>query len=103
MARIYRVIQIKLNQLAYENAHMITDLPTKCIYKGCFGDKSFSEFLPTRWWQKSSGIDMEQNTSLSLYMLFTVECDVMSTYVYQCVEVLQTAGGACEVAGGTDN
>jgi len=38
-----------------------------------------------------------------MYMLFTVECDVMSTYVYQCVGVQQTAGGAYEVAGGTDN
>ena len=27
MAKIYRVIQIKLNQLVYENDHMITDLP----------------------------------------------------------------------------
>jgi len=25
------------------------------------GDKHFSEFLPTRWRQKSTGIDMEQN------------------------------------------
>jgi len=31
MAKIYRVIQIKLNQLVYENVHMITDLPTQRI------------------------------------------------------------------------
>jgi len=31
MAKIYRVIQIKLNQLVKENVHMITDLPTKRI------------------------------------------------------------------------
>ena len=24
-------------------------------------DKHFSEFLPTRWWQKSTGIDTEQD------------------------------------------
>jgi len=36
---------------------MITDLPTK----RCDSDKHFSEFVPTRWRQKSSGIDMEQN------------------------------------------
>jgi len=29
MAKIYRVIQIKLNELVLENAHMIIDLPTK--------------------------------------------------------------------------
>jgi len=33
MAKIYRIIQIKLNQLVYENVHMITNLglPTKRI------------------------------------------------------------------------
>jgi len=31
MAKIYRVIQIKLNQLVEENVHIITDLPTKRI------------------------------------------------------------------------
>ena len=31
MAKIYRVIRIKLNQLVLENVHMITDLPTKRI------------------------------------------------------------------------
>jgi len=31
MAKIYHVIQIKLNQLGYENVSMITDLPTKHI------------------------------------------------------------------------
>jgi len=30
-AKIYRVIQIKLNQLVYENVHMSTDLPGKRI------------------------------------------------------------------------
>ena len=29
MAKIYRVIRIKLNQLVAENVDMITDLPTK--------------------------------------------------------------------------
>jgi len=36
---------------------MINDLPTKRVT--C--DRHFSEFLPTRWRQKSSVIDMEQN------------------------------------------
>jgi len=40
---------------------MITDLPTKRIYTRYHSGKHFSEFLPTRWLQKSTGIDMEQN------------------------------------------
>jgi len=39
---------------------MITDLPTKRI-KRYHSDKHFSEFLPTRWRQKSTGIDIGQN------------------------------------------
>jgi len=31
MGNIYRVIQIKLNQLVQENVSMITELPTKRI------------------------------------------------------------------------
>jgi len=31
MAKIYRVIPMKRNQLVQENVHMITDLPTKRI------------------------------------------------------------------------
>jgi len=31
MAKIYRVIQIKSNQLVQENVHMIADLPAKSI------------------------------------------------------------------------
>jgi len=44
MAKIYRVIQIKLNQLVWENVHMITDLPTKRIFKRCHNDKRLREF-----------------------------------------------------------
>ena len=39
---------------------MITDLPTKRVWR-YYSDKHFSEFLPTRWRQKLTGIDMEQN------------------------------------------
>ena len=38
---------------------MITDLLIKC-FKRYHIDKHFSEFLPTRWQQKSTGIDMEK-------------------------------------------
>ena len=40
---------------------MITDLPTKRVFKRYHSDKHFSEFLPARWQQKSTGIDVEQN------------------------------------------
>ena len=48
---------------------MITDLPTKSI-KRYHGDKHFSEFLPARWRQKSTGVDMGQNyVSVTLCIL----------------------------------
>ena len=50
MAKIYRVIQIKLNQLVSENVHMITDLPTKRFTR-CHSD-TFLRVLPTTWRQK---------------------------------------------------
>jgi len=65
MTKIYRVIQIKLNQLVEENVHMITNLPTKHI-KRYHNDKHFSKFLPTRRRQKSAGIDMEQKTYITV-------------------------------------
>jgi len=69
MAKFYRVIQIKLNELVSENVYMITDLPTKNIFKCYLGDEHFKEFLPTRWRQKSTGIDMEQNdVTVTLYI-----------------------------------
>ena len=60
MAKIYRVIQIKLNQLVYE---MCTWSMTyqQSVFKRYHSDRHLSEFLPTRCRQKSTGIDMEQN------------------------------------------
>jgi len=51
---------------------MITDLPTK----RSDSDKHFSEFLSTRWRQKSTGVDMEQNyvtVTLSFIVLTLTE------------------------------
>jgi len=37
------------------------------VVKRYHGDKHLSEFLPTRWRQKSTGLDMEQNyTNITL-------------------------------------
>jgi len=44
MAKIYRVIQIKLNQLVQENVRIITDLPIKRI-KRYHSDKNFLDFF----------------------------------------------------------
>jgi len=49
---------------------MITDLP-KSLFKRHHSDKHLSEFLPTRWRQKSTGTDTEQNyVTVTLYMLY---------------------------------
>ena len=42
MAQIYRVIQIKLNPLVYENVHIITD--KQSVFKRYHSDKHFSDF-----------------------------------------------------------
>jgi len=44
MAKIYRVIQTKLNQLFWENVHTITDLYQQSVFKRYHSDKHFSEF-----------------------------------------------------------
>ena len=43
-----------------ENVHMITDLPKKSTFKR-YQWQTFLRVLPTRWRQKSAGLDMEQN------------------------------------------
>ena len=41
---------------------MITGLqPQQSVFQRYHGDKKFSRVLPTRWRQKTTGIDMEQN------------------------------------------
>ena len=43
-------------------------------FKRCHSDEHFSEFLPTRWRQKSTGIDMEQNdVTVGLCMRYAAE------------------------------
>ena len=54
---------------------MITDLYQKSIFKRYYGDKHFSDFLPTRWRQKSTGRDMEQN-----YVAVTLCIDTLTYY-----------------------
>ena len=40
---------------------MITELYQQSVFKRCHSDKHLSEVLTTRWRQKSTNIDMEQN------------------------------------------
>ena len=77
-AKIYRVIQIKLNQLVY--VHMITPTYQQSVFKRYHRGKHFSEFSPTRWRQKSTGIDMKEqqrnnaikNVSLTVFFIYCV-------------------------------
>ena len=59
MAKIYRVIQIKLNQFKKMSIWSLTD--QQSVFKHYHSDKHFSEFLPTIQRQKSTGTDMKQN------------------------------------------
>ena len=60
MTKICRVIQIKLNQFKKMSVWSLT-CHQQSLFKRYHGDQHFSEFLPTRWRQKSTGIDMERN------------------------------------------
>jgi len=60
MAKIYCVIQ--KNWISYFKKMSIWSLTyQQSLFKRYHSDKHFSEFLPTRWRQKSTGTDMEQN------------------------------------------
>jgi len=67
MAKIYRVIQIKLNQLVSENVHMISDLEQN-VFKRYHSIKYLSEMIKIA--AKINCIDMEQNyVTVTLYVL----------------------------------
>jgi len=59
MAKIYRVIEIKLKQFKKMSIQSLTY--QQSVFKSYHSDRHFSEFLPTRRRQKSTGIDMKQN------------------------------------------
>ena len=67
MAKIYRVSQIKVNQSNKSESVRLTKYPydprltNKGVFKRYHNDKRFSEFLPKRWRQKLTSIDVEQN------------------------------------------
>jgi len=50
------------------------------VLKRCHSDKHFSEFLPTRWRQKSTGIDMEQNYATVTLCLSVSVCHKSEIY-----------------------
>ena len=60
MAKTYRVTQIKLNQ--FTKMYIISLTCKHGSHLSAITVANISqEFLPTRWRQKSTGIDMEQN------------------------------------------
>jgi len=67
MANIYRVIQMKLNQLLKENVHVIADLPTKRIWAH-HNDKHFSEFYLQDGGRNQVAWIWNKITSLSPYV-----------------------------------
>ena len=60
MAKIDRAVQIKLNQL-FKKSSIWSLTYQQSVFKRYHSEKHFSEFLPTRRRQKSTGIDMELN------------------------------------------
>jgi len=60
MAKIYRVIQIELNDLVVKMSIRLLTYQ-QSVFRCCHSDEHFSRFLPTRWRRKSTGIDMQQN------------------------------------------
>ena len=59
-AKIYRVIEIKWSQTVQEKVHTITNLPTKRTL--IRWNQRKKTFLPTRWRQKSAGIERTHTT-----------------------------------------
>ena len=82
MAKICCIIQIKLNQFKKISIWSLTY--QQSIFKHYHSDKHFSEFLPTRWWQKSSGIDMEQNYITVTPCICQIKITVMVTRINEC-------------------
>ena len=54
------------------------------VFKRCHSDKHFSEFLPTRWRQKSTGIDVERN-----YVTVTLCISAISKRRFSCLWFLR--------------
>ena len=48
------------------------------VLKRYHSGKRFSEFLVTRWRQKSTGMDMEQNYAISLYVYSALWCSLVT-------------------------
>ena len=64
MAKIYRVIQINLNQRLFNKMSIWSLTYQRSVFKRCQSDKHFSEFLPTRWRQKSTATKLRQCHSM---------------------------------------
>jgi len=64
---------------------MNPDLLTKHrLFKRYHTDKHVSQFLPTRWRQKSTGINMEQNcVTVTLCMYIQGECFISMPAVFR--------------------
>ena len=68
---------------------MITELPRKRYFKRYHSDKHLSEFLPTRWRQKSTGIDMEQSYVTVTPCIRAYEVRIYYMYAYEVCAMLK--------------
>jgi len=89
MAKIYHVIQINWTSLLKMSTWSLTY--QQSVFKRYHSDNHFSEFLSTRWRQKSTVIDMEQNyvtVSLRIHLWLICYFDDCSTITSAVVSYL---------------
>jgi len=68
------------------------------VFKCYHSDQLFSEFLPTRWRQKSADTDMEQNyVTVTLYSIRCGHCYIHSVV---CLRLCLLAQGTITVLDG---
>ena len=93
MAKTYRVIQIKLNHSKKMSIWSVTY--QNSVFKRYHSDEHFAEFIPTRWRQKSTGIDMEQNSVTVTLCIFSTERVVVFVAVAAECTVLNGSVNRC--------
>ena len=58
------------------------------VFKRYHSDKHFSEFLPTRWRQKSTGIDMAQNyVTVTLCIVNIVRENIWTVHIQRVINI----------------
>jgi len=78
----------KIESVCFKKMSISSLTCKQSAFKRYHSDKHFSEFLPTRWRQKSTGIDMEQNyvtvTLCIAYCIWEIICDNCASVSQGC-------------------